>query len=149
MNEVTANAYTKDGKLIVRNRKQFDRDVSEMEGDLEVVVRKKKRVRSIPINRYWWGVCIALIHARFEELGNTCSKEDVHSFLKHRFHYKEWVDEKTGEVLKLPLSTANMTNSEFLLLIERTKEFAATVIDIYIPDPNEDLQLFETESRQQ
>lgn len=137
-----------DGSLHIVHRQKFDSDLKRFVGkDVEITVCKKRRTRSIPINRYWWGVVVHLIRERFEELGNECSKEDVHEFLKLRYHYKEFVDEKTGEVIKLPLTTTRMTNVEFMELIEKVKEFAATVLDLYIPEPNEDLRLFETENQ--
>lgn len=140
--------YVKDGVLHIRNRKQLERECARFDGkDVEITICKKRRTRSIPLNRYWWGVVVHLIRERFEELGNECSKEDVHEFLKLRYHYKEFVDEKTGEVIKLPLTTTRMTNTEFMELIEKVKEFAASVLDIYIPEPNEDLQLFEPQTQ--
>ena len=135
-------SVTEGGTLRITNRAKFDKELTRFAGkQVEIIVQKKRITRSLPLNKYWWGVVIPLVQERFEQLGNECSNEDVHEYLKGRYHYSEWVDEKTGEVLRLPLSTTRMTNTEFLTLIEKVKEFASTVLDVYIPDPNEDLKL--------
>jgi GTP-sensing pleiotropic transcriptional regulator CodY len=137
MSRLEYTAYKKDGMLKIRNRKQMDTDVKELgDGEYEMIIQRKRRIRSIQINRYYWGVVVQLIRDRFVDLGNDVSKEDTHDFLKQRFNYKELVDKSGGEVIQIGQSTANMTNTEFMVYMERIKEFASSVLSIVIPEPN-------------
>ena len=136
------SAYIRDGKLVVRNRAKVEAEALKSGlTEFEVIVRKKKRYRSIPLNRYYFGIVVVSIRNAFREFGNDVDSELVHEFLKARFHYSEFVDEKSGEIIKLPKSTTEMSNTEFIEYIERIKQFAAETLGIYIADPNEQLEL--------
>ena len=46
------------------------------------------------------------------------------------------VNYKTGEVVKLPNSTAAMTTQEFETYIDRLRNYADQYLNIEIPEPN-------------
>lgn len=140
--EFSTSAYFKDGQLIVRNRSQLQAQaLASGLTEFDVVVTSKKKKRSTKINRYYWGVVVAQIRDAFRELGNDVDSELTHEFLKGRFHYKEFIDTKSGEVMKLPQSTADITNTEFMEYMERIKQFGSEVLNIYIAEPNEQLEI--------
>jgi hypothetical protein len=134
-----------DGTLRVKNRALFDeylRSLSrDKEYEVEVEVRPKRRYRSVFHNAYYFGVCVQMICDRLREFGHDVDKEMTHEFLKSRFLFNELNDEKTGEVMKIPKKTRDLTTSEFMDYLEQVKQFAAETLDIYIPDPNEQLEL--------
>lgn len=133
---------SEDGLLHIHNRARFIEEVKGFTGkEVEIIVQRKRRLRSIPLNRYYWGVVVKMLRDRLEELGHEVSLEIVHDFLKSRFNYKEFVNEKTGEVFALPQTTTQMTNTEFMMYMEKVKVFAASVLDLSIPDPNEQVRL--------
>lgn len=130
-------AYCKDGKLFFRNKAKIESEcVSSGVVEFDVTIEKKKKHRSVYQNRYYFGVVVALIRERFIELGNDVNIEETHDYLKHEFNYKEFVNEKTAEIIRIPKSTANLTTSEFMDYIDKIQKFASEILDIYIPEPN-------------
>ena len=144
--EMKHNAViTPQGALRIYNRPLFEEDVRAMsrEKDLAVTieVKLKKRVRSDVQNAYYWGVVVAMISERFRELGHDVDRDLTHEFLKGRFLYSELTDPSTGEVMRIPKKTSDLATQEFIEYLEHIKQFAAETLDIYIPDPNEQLEI--------
>lgn len=136
---------TPQGALRIYNRPLFEEEVRAMsrEKDLAVTieVKLKKRVRSDVQNAYYWGVVVAMISERLRELGHEVDRDLTHEFLKGRFLYSELTDPNTGEVMRIPKKTSELATSEFMDYLEHVKQFAAETLDIYIPDPNEQLEI--------
>lgn len=136
---------TPQGALRIYNRPFFDEEVRAMsrEKDLAVTieVKPKKRFRSDVQNAYYWGVVIAMIVERLRELGHDVDRDLAHEFLKGRFLYSELTDPNTGEVMKIPRKTSELATGEFMDYLEHIKQFAAETLDLYIPDPNEQLEI--------
>ena len=136
---------TPQGALRIYNRPLFEEEVRAMsrEKDLAVTieVKVKKYRRSNEFNNYYWGVVVAMIVERFRELGHDVDRDLTHEFLKGRFLYSELTDPSTGEVMKIPKKTSELATGEFMEYLEHVKQFAAETLDLYIPDPNEQLQI--------
>lgn len=113
------------------------------EKDLAVTVevKVKRRFRSEMQNAYYWGVVVAMIADRLRELGHDVDRDLAHEFLKGRFLYSELTDPNTGEVMKIPRKTSELATGEFMDYLEHVKQFAAETLDLYIPDPNEQLEI--------
>jgi len=101
----------------------------------------KANKRSNPQNAYYWSVVVSLMKKGFEDLGHDTTLEETHEFLKAKFNFKEIVNQGTGEVNQIPLSTTRLTKSEFSEYIEKIQRFAAEFLNIQIPNPNEVLKL--------
>ena len=130
------------GEVLIRNRKQLQSEVvASGWKEFAVTITKKRKNRSYEQNRYYWGVVVAMIRDRFRELGNDVSSEETHDYLKNTFNYKEFVHEATGEVIKIPMSTADLTTSAFMDYLAKIQTFSAQILDIRIPDPNEQMEL--------
>lgn len=136
---------TPQGALRIYNRPLFEEEVRAMsrEKDLAVTVevKIKKYKRSNEFNNYYWGVVIAMIVERLRELGHDVDRDLTHEFLKGRFLYSELTDPNTGEVMKIPKKTSELATDEFKEYLEHIKQFAAETLDLYIPDPNEQLEV--------
>ncbi len=136
---------TPQGALRIYNRPLFEEEVRAMsrEKDLAVTieVKLKKRFRSDVQNAYYWGVVVAMISQRLRELGHDVDRDLTHEFLKGRFLYTEFTDPTSGEVMKIPRKTSELATEEFMEYVEHVKQFAAETLDIYIPDPNEQLEI--------
>jgi len=132
-----------EGQLKITNRKKFDADLLKYftGKQIEITVQKKKKFRSNMQNAYYWGVVVPIIKQGLIDMGNECSNNDVHEFLKAKFNFKELVNQTTGEVVNVPQSTANITTSAFMDYIASIQKFAAEFLNSYVPDPNEDLKL--------
>lgn len=134
---VVATASVKNGRLFIANRRTFDRLIAQMpeRWQLEVVVKRLRATRSAQQNKYWWGCCIALVA---EHTGYT--PEEVHEIAKQMFIPKKLaVADGNGEIrgeFVMGGSTRGMTTVEFGEFMERFKQWAATELDVVIPDPD-------------
>lgn len=130
------------GALHIRNRKVFNTQIARFTGkDVEITIARKRKLRSVPLNKYYWAVVVAMVRDRLEDLGHEITGELVHDYLKGRFNCKEFVNENTAEVLSLPQTTTQMTNTEFMVYMDKIKKWAAEALDIVIPEPNEQIRL--------
>jgi hypothetical protein len=136
---------TPQGALRIYNRPLFEEEVRAMSRDKDLAVtievKLKKRFRSDVQNAYYWGVVVAMVSERLRELGHEVDRDLTHEFLKGRFLYSELTDPTTGEVMRIPRKTSELATEEFIAYLEQVKQFAAETLDIYIPDPNEQLEI--------
>jgi hypothetical protein len=136
---------TPQGALRIYDRPLFEEQVRAMSRDKDLAVtievKPRKVYRTLPMNSYYWGVVVAMVSDRLRELGHDIDRDLTHEFLKGRFLYSELTDPNTGEVMKIPRKTSELATEEFIEYMEHVKQFAAETLDIYIPDPNEQLQI--------
>lgn len=132
--------------LSIHNRAEMGKFIASLahsDKDVPVVltVEKRKKKRSDGVNRYWWGVVIVVIQRGMNELGNDFTKEQTHEFLKANFAFNEVVNEDTGEIYRIPRSTADMNGEDFWELIEKVTRFAAEYLNEVIPPPGEQAKM--------
>jgi hypothetical protein len=136
---------TPQGALRIYNRPLFEEEVRAMSRDKDlavtVEVKVKKYRRSNEFNNYYWAIVVNMISERLRELGHDIDKDLTHEFLKGRFLYSELTDPGTGEVMRIPKKTSELATGEFMEYLEHVKQFAAETLDLYIPDPNEQLEI--------
>lgn len=153
MNDLKYTGEVKDGVLHIRNRKDMVDDLLFVSGEVEIIIRKKKRIRSLKLNSYYWAEVVPKIQAGLKELGTrlnlsetdqwiedyfkSTSSDQAHQYLKDRFIEKEIVDQDSGEIIKNKITTTNMSNSEFLDYIAQITQFGAEMLGVQILQPNE------------
>ena len=131
------------GSLALTNRSLFNNTIACLrDGDYVMEIKEKKKKRSNSQNSYLWAVVNQMVCRRLIDLGHDVSIEETHDFLKASFNYKELVNEDTGEVFKIPRGTSELSTEEFSEYIERVIRFGAEVLDIQIPLPNEQMEIF-------
>lgn len=116
---------------------------------VEVVIKRARKQRSNAQNAYYWGVVVPFVLRGFIELGNSLTEgnpddhELIHEFLKAKFlrNGAEIVD-ADGLVHELPGSTTKTTTVEFMEYLDRIINFAAESLNVVIPPPNEQLELW-------
>lgn len=107
---------------------------------VRVIVEGKRR--SQWQNNYYYGVVVELIRsAMSEEWGELVSKGEVHELLKQQCNWREKVNEATGETIKIPHTTTDMTTVEFEEYLERCRRFALEWFNLEIPLPNEQTEI--------
>lgn len=94
---------------------------------LDVMVRKRSKARSLPQNRYYWGVVIDMVA---EETG--FEPEDAHLSLREKF--LSFTDAKTG--LTIIRSTTSLSTVEFREYCDKIQRWAAEWLGVVIPDPD-------------
>jgi len=132
-----------DGTLKLHNRKLFDTLLCQFNGkDVIIKIQKQKKIRSNYQNRYYFGVVIPIIQqGLFDVQAEWLSVDDVHAFLKQNFNYKELVNKRTGEVVAVAKTTADLATIEFEEYLDRCRAFADEFLNIIIPMPNEQVKI--------
>jgi hypothetical protein len=141
MTKTEQYGYIQDGRLHIMNKKRLADDLRQFKPCDVVVVIKKRGKRSILQNAYYWGVVVKEIQLRFRELGHDVETDDVHEFLKQKFHSEKIVTPQ-AEVIEVPKSTTEMNKDEFSEYVERIKEWASSTLEIYIPDAGQQTEMF-------
>jgi hypothetical protein len=118
------------GKLWLEFRREFDVFVQTFnEGqDVELILRKFRRKRTLPQNSYLWGVVYPL-------LGEHCGydSEEIHAACKERF-LRDRAHEVNG-LIKVRSSTS-LDTVEMTEYIESVRRLAAEM-GVVIPSPGE------------
>lgn len=119
---------------------------------IEVIVRPKRKRRSLDQNNYYWGCIVPAIQSAFREYSPEVgwSAEMVHEVLKARFlplirTQERTVILETGEVVDVPLTTTKLTTTEFSTYKELIQQWAAEM-GILIADPGEQVEMFEKQT---
>lgn len=135
MDKLDFNGYVRNEKMFIRNRSDFDNAIKRFDGkDVEIIVQKKRLVRSLQQNKLWWLYVTILSN----ELGYE--KEEMHEICKFKFLKRERVIEKTGEIIEYLESTTRLTRTEFSEVVEALIRWAASM-GIVLPEPNQQLEL--------
>lgn len=138
------------GKLHVIHEKMFKDDLKKefarpgKKTKVEIQVTKKKVIRTLSQNAYYWGVVMVEIRDRLRELSGErwISKEDAHDFMMNKVHYIEIVDEETGLVERIKKETHNLGKGEFAEMVEKVREWAEMFLNVTVPDPDSQAEMF-------
>jgi hypothetical protein len=107
--------------IVLDDKERFRAHRKTLEGErIDLVLRKHKEFRSEQANRYYFGVVVPMVA---EKMGHPPEEENlVHEMLKIQAHV---------------VSTAQMSKKEFWDYVQGIVRFAAEVLQLAIPDPNE------------
>lgn len=136
--DVNASASVQRGKLIIRNRRQFDQQIAQFKegAEVEIEVTIRRATRSQQANAFNWSV---VVHVISEHTGYT--PDEVHEFLKMKFIPKKLaVCKGNGEIageFVLGGSTRKMNTLEFMDYVNDIKTWASQELDCFIPDPGD------------
>ena len=120
-------AIIKKGKVIFNNVDLFNGFLISLEGkEVEVIVRRRKKSRSMPQNAYYWAVVVKLVS---ETTGFT--DEEAHIALKMMF-----LQDRTRKIPTLR-STTELSTTEMEFYLENVRHWASTELSCFIPLPNE------------
>ena len=134
-----------EGKLVLNgnDRPVFLNQLSKLRSkSVTVRVVVNGRRRSQWQNNYYYGVVVELLRSALsDEWGELISKDEMHEILKQQCNWREKVNEATGETLRIPHTTTDMTTVEFEEYLERCRRFALEWFNLEIPLPNEQTEL--------
>lgn len=124
-------AKVKDGKLAFKNEVAVNSFLWKFkaEDELDVIISRRTRQRSLPQNAYYWGVVLPVIA---HETGHTC--EELHEIYKRMFLTRKILKYK-GKEYHTPGSTTDCNTMEFGEYMMKICAEAAS-LGINIPDPN-------------
>ena len=127
------------GKLSDQARQMIMQALRSMEGkQIEIVVKEKKKKRSLSQNAFYWGCVIPAITNMFRDYGNNVDNEQVHEFLKSEVgKMNQTIMLPDGEVKEICGSSAALKTMEFENYLTKVRAWAAEW-GVIIPMPNEE-----------
>lgn len=115
---------------------------------IEVTVKRKRKRRSSPQLRYYWGCIVRDITAALRDLDPETgwTPDGVHEVLKGRFlplvrEWREFANEDTGEAIREPLTTTKLTTAEEEIYHDHCRKWASEFLGIDIALPNEQAEM--------
>ncbi len=131
--DIIINGKVKKGKFCPYDSTAFRLSFAKLEGkEVEVVVRKKKKHRSNPQNKYYWGIVIDIVSG-----ATGFTPQEAHDAMRYKFLAEiSDMPNNNGRLVKSK-STSELTTVEFLDYIAQIQRWASEFLDCYIPDPNE------------
>ncbi len=120
-------AIIQKGKVVFDRVDMLNSYLIGLEGkEVDVIVRKHKKDRTLPQNRYLWGVVYKLIS---DHTGYT--PDEIHDSMRAMF-----LIDNLG---KFPVvrSTTSLDTVAFSAYVENIRQFASEDLSIVIPDPEE------------
>jgi hypothetical protein len=126
-----------DGQHILEKEELFNSRLLALEPCLYVVtIDKARNKRSTLQNSYYWAVIVPAFCEGYEDAyGESISKERAHEALKIELNFKEITNYETGEIARIPLSTADENTKEFHEYTERCRLWISEWLHIDTPDP--------------
>jgi hypothetical protein len=108
---------------------------------------ESKSKRSLPQNSYYWACVVPMIKEGLIYVGydEVKTEEDAHEILKHLFLKQQIAStQKGGEVIEFTRSTTHLTKEQFSEYLESIYRWASEFLNIYIPEPNKQADLWST-----
>jgi hypothetical protein len=140
--KIEAFGWVKQGILKIANRKRLDADLRAFSDCDVVIIIKRRGKRSSPQNRYYWGVVVDEVRRELKRRGHRYTPEEVHEALKLKFN-PDYVRGEGGEVLmEMPGTTTIMNKEEFGGYLDRIIEWSAKSLEIAIPLPGTQTDMF-------
>ena len=142
MREITTYGTITNGELKIHRRDAFLRSMALLSGRVELTIRKVYRRRSVPQNAYYWGVIVSIAaECLTDAAGEVVTSQQAHEVLKLQCNPVEVANQGTGEVLKIPGTTTQMTTTQAEEYYERCRRWLADFFGAYVPEPNEQTKL--------
>jgi len=145
MKKIEWHGKIKDNKLQLIKRHKLDTalKIFNENDNIKITFEKLSKKRSNMQNSYYWGVVIDIIKSGLIEVGyKNITADKTHDLLKLKYLKSEIANELTGEVINTLGTTTSLTTSDFAEYIDNCKDFAMEYLNIYIPDPNEQFNIF-------
>lgn len=142
MKKISINSNVEKGKL-QSNRDFISEAINTFEGkNIILTIEEQKNKRSNQQNAFYFGIVIGIMQLAFKETwGEFYSATEVHEALKSKYCFKEQINENTGEIISIPMSTTNFTTIEWEEYIDKIRAFAMEWFNVLIPFPNENITI--------
>ena len=123
------HAIVENGILTIMEKQRFNLYLKTLRGEVEVICRPRRKLRSLNQNSFWHGVWLPIIA---ESVGYL-DIEEVCRPLRGKFLGYE---EKTifGETTKEPISTAGLSEGAMKEFLDKVRMFCETELNIILPE---------------
>lgn len=134
---IVANGYIYAGTLKVHQPKAYAAALRKWkDGEVSIRIEKRHAKRSLQANAWYWSQVVGLVA---EHTGYTA--DEVHEFYKAKFlprtmNFQNGNGEIVAEFVTGGTTTV-LNKVEFYEYCEQIREWAATTLDVTIPNPGE------------
>lgn len=99
------------------------------------------KVRSIPLNKYYWGVVVELVYEglRAQGFDSVRNKNDAHEIMKALF--LKVIEERNGIKIERILSTTELTNTGMQEYLLNISVWSFDYLGVTIHEPNQQLTI--------
>ena len=113
---------------------------------LEIEYRLQFKEKTLPQLRYVKGPFLNHLLKAFREAGYDLRTTDEAEFeIKRLFYFRSYTDPLTGEIIKKPLSFADISKEDMMDFITQVRDFAHQNLDYIIPSPEDWAKMEEIE----
>ena len=121
-------------KFRIVNDKLFREELARLPGGrYEIVIRKKRRMKSQPQLGYYYSCVLPHFHRAAIDAGwEFANIEELDNYLKSMFASKDII----------PGLKRDMTTTEMMLFVDAIKEYALEFLNYRIPDPEQQTEIF-------
>jgi hypothetical protein len=118
------------GKLQINNQMLWDKMLYNLSGTVQVTIDKRRRARSMPQNKYYWGVVIKVL---LDFMGDVepGADEELRNYLCSQF-----LIDRSRKIPRV-LSTSSLSTKEFEDYLEKIRVWSAKELQVFIPLPGE------------
>lgn len=103
-----------------------------------VEIKSRRKPRSLNQNDFYWGYFLQFeIDAFMEFWGEQYDKKQVHDWNKQNFFGETKVIERTGEIVRLPGSSADQSTIDFEIKLEHIRQWFRMNFEWEIPYPEQ------------
>lgn len=142
LNSVEYLVRVKDGKIPMAVSLAIRDKLKSLDGkNATIILSEWRPPRSGKQNRYYWGVVVKRIHRVFTHHGNDWTTDQVSEFLKEEVGgLIDVLYLPNGQKRRIPRSSTSLDTGEWEVFMEKCREWAARVLNLVIPLPNEILE---------
>ena len=132
-------------KFRVVNAKLLHEELARLpKGRYEIVIRKKRRLKSNPQLGYYYACVLPHFHrAALDQGWEFATIEELDNYLKSMFASKDVVNKNTGEILTIPGLKRDMTTTEMMTFVDAIRDYAREFLGYDIPDPETQTEIFD------
>lgn len=132
-----------DGNLPQASRFKIRRVLASFAGkSVKIIIQRTFRKRTNSQNAFYWGFIVPFFQDLFyREWCEIHSVKDTHEILKAACNYREIVNIATGEVLKVPMSTTELSTKGWMEYEQKLAQLAMDFFGEVLPEPNEQLKI--------
>lgn len=147
MKQITSPARIQKGKLILYYEDYFKGRIAKTDDcECEVIIRTQSNNISNQQRRYFFGVIAEIMLISFNHLGTKCDLDDIVTFIKEKWLYREEINPITGRVIKSHISLSDsskgLSKEEFQIAKEAIQQFAIENLNTEIPDPDPNWRMY-------
>ena len=133
------------GELSLFKKKEIRKCLQGFAGKRIIIsLERLYNKRSNQQNRFFHGVCLPILSKGLIDIGYNEAKslEWTKDFIKANCLMVEIPNPDSGELMKSIRRTSELTTSEFMDLIADIQRWSMQTLNIYIPDPAEQTEIF-------